>query len=110
MDEGFRRSWAGSTVSSALSSIGTTKSPLSTEAVNGTKHNSNNNNGTNSHTHSGDPKTHSNERSSGIYDSLRFWPVPRALQRKDSMSSDISRQSDLDGVSWVPDEMVSYTI
>ncbi|RKP11171.1 hypothetical protein THASP1DRAFT_27088 [Thamnocephalis sphaerospora] len=46
------------------------------------------------------------DRTSAVYDTLRFWQVPRSLQRKDSMSSDISRRSDVDGVEWVPDEAV----
>ncbi|KAI9595692.1 hypothetical protein BDF19DRAFT_61986 [Syncephalis fuscata] len=97
MDDGFRRSWAGSTVSHTLSI--STKSPLSTETTGNTANNTYTAN-------PNDPKTYSGERSSGVYDSLRFWQTPRVLQRKDSMSSEISRQSDLDGVAWVPDEMV----
>jgi hypothetical protein len=47
-----------------------------------------------------------NDRSSSTYDSLRFWQPQKSLQRKDSMSSDISRRSDVDGVEWVPDDAV----
>ncbi|RKP25372.1 hypothetical protein SYNPS1DRAFT_28895 [Syncephalis pseudoplumigaleata] len=125
MDEGFRRSWAGSTVvSGTLASMSTpsnstnnaataaamAKSPLAHETMMHANtaypqyHHHHHHDGS----HASDPKkSHTNERSSGIYDSWRLWSVPRVLQRKDSMSSDISRQSDLDGVSWVPDDMAS---